>query len=442
MVRMATAKHVSGVCAVAMMMAAGCLLRAVPAAGAVSVSVPLGGYHRPGRYMPLEVDVALERASTGAVLIIEAENAVPVRVRLADGRASGIVPFLPLAPLRQVRWRAVSGDGAEIAAGLVGARWQPLGLDEAFVGYVSADFRAASFLFPGREITGARLDERELFAGPAEAWETLDAVVLDEFPRLDARKVPALMAAGVVLVARGVERPDSHWPWKRAGGMWVLRAETRGPRLAGDDPAAFVPVDGWSAGWPARFRQHVVLYAAAFSILIVAATLLRSGRAVPLIVLIVAGMSGGVALWHRNQSPVLQHGGIVTVIGDGFQQHDRWFYRTSAERCFDAVPFLAGMRPFVESRRLTELMSLALVCDERGMPLRYEYRLWPGVKLAFLSRTVNDAGGTPAATENTPMLLLARRAYLRRGDVLRASVAEIPHDPAASLGAVFIRAAQ
>lgn len=424
------------------LLAAACALRAGAPAEGVEVSAPLAGWHRPGRYMPLEVRVSPDRAPAGAVLAIEAEEAVTTRVRLSAGRAAGTVPFLPLSPLRRVQWRILSAEGAELAAGEVAAQWRALTPDQALVGHVLADPRPAQALFPDSAMISVRLDGGELFAGAPEAWETLDAVVLDDFPLFDARKVPQLMASGIALAARGPQRPDSHWPWNQTAGLWVLRAELRGPRLAGDDPAALLPVDGWVTGWPAHTRRLIVLFAVAFAIMALAASLLRRRGAALLIALVAAATSGAVAMWRGRQSPVLHHGGMIIVTGGDIAQTDRWYYRASADESADAMPWFGGMRPFVESRRLIGTMRLSLLCDQQGDPLRYEYRLWPGMKTAFVSRALGNAQTVPAGHANTPMLLVARRVYLRRGDTLAASASEVPGDPAISLGAVLIRAAR
>src|SRR5260221_543188 len=60
-------------------------------------------------------------------------------------------------------------------------------------------------LFPGDPVTAIHLDPTDPLAGPPAAWETLDAVLIDDagLARLGGRKVDVLAASGVAFAVRG-----------------------------------------------------------------------------------------------------------------------------------------------------------------------------------------------------------------------------------------------
>src|SRR5690348_13227570 len=66
----------------------------------VSVSLPLQGYFRPGRYMPVHV----QSRGEGAPLVLAADGAVPTEYR-PSGNADLVIPWLVISDSpRDVRW--------------------------------------------------------------------------------------------------------------------------------------------------------------------------------------------------------------------------------------------------------------------------------------------------------------------------------------------------
>src|SRR5947208_2880831 len=203
------------------------------ASAAVEVTVPLGGYWRPGKYMPVRV-MARE---AGNSLEIGGDGVVPVRLRLREGRFDGVVPLLVISeprgigdrPMRQVR------------------------PEQRLVGFTTIDIPFAQELFAGDTIVPIQLSAADPLPGAAAAWEMLDAVVLDNtVSNVTEQKLRELGTCGVVVAWRPGE---------------VSRPNTIGPRAASEDLAAFAPVQGWAADGPVAFRRGVMLCAVAFSII-------------------------------------------------------------------------------------------------------------------------------------------------------------------------------
>src|SRR3954465_1402556 len=149
---------------------------------AVEMSMPLGGYWRPGRYMPLRVTAR----DAGISVEIGGEGVIAVRVSLRDGRFDGIVPVLALSdprihnqPTRQLR------------------------PEQRLVGFTTIDIPFAQDLFPGTTIVPIQLAAGDPLPGAAVAWETLDAVVLDNtISNVTEEKLRELGTCGVIVAWR------------------------------------------------------------------------------------------------------------------------------------------------------------------------------------------------------------------------------------------------
>jgi hypothetical protein len=377
------------------------------ARAAVEVQLPLEGYHRPGKYMPVRITVP---PGTTGDLIIESAQAISTAVSLSDATVSAVAPLLPIDSIRQARWRV--GDGPWQA---LQANWRPLDPDDRLVGFTSIDMPLARELYPGQNIIPLRLDPSRPLPGPVVAWEALDLLVLDNPSLLDDQLLGQLLGAQVSVAVRSDVPPDLRWPWRQAGHYWVVSYEVAGPARAAEYPAALAAVQGWRADWPAPFRRRILLYAVGFAALAMGAALLRS-RWTPLIIIIIAaGTAGGLAIWWSGRSPVVQRGGQVHIVGEQLAQVDTWIYRATARSAVDRVPFAPLMRPFFEMPEQNLYMRMVLLCDADGRPREFEYRLPPSLRSAFVSRQLGPRTGRfdPEKADGSPLLRLAQRAYLR-----------------------------
>ena len=394
------------------------LILARPVLGSVELSLPLEGYYRPGRYMPLRVQVTAEAAEH---LIIAADHALPSRVELTHGRAEGVTPFLPLsAGLRQLRWHITGG-----AYGTVQPAMRMLAPDQKLVAFTTVDLTFATLLFPDATIIPIRLDAATPLPGHTAAWQTLDAVVLDQAAaiQLDDTKLAALLAGGTAIAVR-THLPPTNWPWTQVGDYQVLSHQPAGPPWAGVNAPAFAPVQGWEADWPIRFRTRVVLYAVFFAIGILALTLMRSRWAGAIGAAISALTVVLLALWWQGRAAVLERAGQLIVVDAKLTQVDAWTYLASASPTNTTIAWSQLMHPVFEDDAARDAIALSLTCASDGQPRFLAGRLLPGVRIACFSRSIQPRPllKTAPAPDNAPLARLARRVYLRPGDRIAGQV--------------------
>ncbi len=361
-----------------------CLLMLLPAQAmaAVEVTLPLAGYWRPGRYVPVRVTAR----EAGTVVEFGGEGVVRTRLTLGDGRADVIVPLLVMSEPR----------------GFGGRASRQLGPEQRLVGFTTIDIPFAQGLFPGDSIVPIQLAAADPLPGAAVAWETLDAVVLDNsVATISEQKLRELGACGVVVAWRPGE---------------VNRTNIIGPRAAAEDLAAFAPVQGWAADWPKAFRRGVMLCAVAFSIVALGVGLMRFRYSAVVLVLLCAAASGGLWVWWKNRPAILVRCGAIVCRGGGLAQRDLWVYQAAASGSDSRMPWSEVMRPYFESRMDREAMKPVLVCGEDGMPREFEFHLAAGQKVGFLMRSFVPAPqGALREQVSSPLELLARRMYLREG---------------------------
>lgn len=391
------------------------LLAAAPCLSQVDLSLPLEGYYRAGRYMPVRVSITVPL--TGR-LTITADGAVPVIVELAGRPVSAVVPLLVVrGPLGPIHWSLADGRGGRAAGNLV-----PLGDDEFLIGYAGADPAAASQLRGSRSPVApspvapspvaVQLDLSDPLPGTPLAWEALDAVLLDRPP--DPYRVAMLTAGGTAVAVRSAGAPNDAWvPWRRLGDMWVIDQAPAGPSGA-VLPEAYEPVYGWRPGRSAAMRRRVVSWAVVFAILAAALTLWRSRRAVFAIAALSAIATAALMLWAARVSPVVGAGGTVLVRrGERFQA-DEWVYFKSIAPAEAEFPFFAP-RPVFASTRHFEASAMRLECGPDGVPVRFTFRLGPDAAMAFMMRfpmVRGDPSPPDPAALDSPLWPLVRRLYL------------------------------
>src|SRR5947199_6526108 len=107
--------------------------------------------------------VRVSARDAGSSVEIGGEGVVPVRLMLRDGRFDGVVPLLVMDEPRGIGDRPMRQVGSE----------------QRLVGFTTIDIPLAQEMFPGETIVPIQLSAADPLNGAAVAWETLDAVVLD-----------------------------------------------------------------------------------------------------------------------------------------------------------------------------------------------------------------------------------------------------------------------
>jgi hypothetical protein len=304
------------------------------------------------------------------------------------------------------------------------------------VGIVGTDtagaVASALEIFPGKTIVPIPLDPVRPLPGDPMAWETLDAVVFDEWSA-DAPQ-EQLISAGVTLIVRNPERPADGWPWQGRSGHWVIFIPLTGPRGA-VFPPAYEPAYAWRPGWPTPLRRQAVLLAVVFSIVALAASLWRrSWQATALVVALSAAAIGGFAWWGARQ-PLVREAGGGMVVNDGSIRYDRWDYVRPLRSGEVSAPWL-GRKPMLASARHLREIDLRLNCDGSGQPTGFTWRGEAGTTVAFLIRSVDANPGprviAPQTPVTSPMLALVRGGYLSEGDVVEGEIG--PDEPEVDAG--------
>src|SRR5260221_6814822 len=243
------------------------------------LSLPLQGYYRPGKYIPVRI-AATELTQHGK-LIIEAPGALPMEIEISN-QPDLIVPWLAISDsLGQPRLSINGAGGPAVSAAL-----HPLEDDQRLIGFAGADPDALRPFFGDQKIVGVALDLATPLAGPICAWETLDGIVLDSSAaaRVTERQLNGLLAAGTGVAIRSSTKPAGEWPWRKVGDYWILHYALAGPDTA-YEPTAYLPTSAWARGWPAPFRQQILLAAVVFAILSLGAALPRWRGAALLVLL-------------------------------------------------------------------------------------------------------------------------------------------------------------
>jgi hypothetical protein len=381
------------------------LIPAALARGQVSVSLPLQGHFRPGRYMPVRLQT---RGYSGSVTIA-ARGAVPTEYPAA-GNADVVVPWLVL----------VSGPG-EVqvsAAGHPKLSLHALADDERLVAVAGEEGDAAPSLFPGLKIVAVPLDLSRPLLDPPQAWESLDAVVLSEAAaqQLKSRQIDVLASAGVALAVRASHPPDHRWPWKRQGNLWVLRYDPAGPSHA-IEPAGYTPTYGWERGWPVAFRRQLLFAALVFVLLAVGLALWRSRWAAIAMILFCAVAAGLFGWWHARKSPMLMLAGGIIVSDGPVAQVDLWHWFSPLRETAGQFPADGLTYPILSDLRDATQTQFRLVCAADGSPASFTFRLAPREALAFLTRLLRTETTHPAlAPAAEPFKRFAEDLYLRPGE--------------------------
>ncbi len=400
----------------------------MPASAKVSISLPLEGFYRVGRYMPVRFEVDEPSAH---LLAVSSPGCARTQVMLSAGQGRGIAPLLPIEPTRQIQWQLTDAQGRVLSAGTVEAALRQLGPDQRIVGMTRVDLELARALFDGESVIPVRLNGADLSAVDPGSWNVLDGIVLDSAE--DVGPMMPLLAGGLTLAVRSDSRPKGPWPWEPSGSLWLIRPNLLGPRYAGAYLDAFTPVQGWAVEWPAALRRRILLIAAAFCILVLGLSLFR-WRWISLVIAAAAilAAAGLWAMWKDN-TVVTKRQASIEVRTRGLVQRDLWTYIASATPGEASVEPRDLLLPFFQFSSDWLRASPAVVCLADGRMQRIRFRLQPGVKVACVARTMApwvDSSPLDMVSPDQSMLLpLARRAYLRSGYEIAGQAVPNPDMP-------------
>lgn len=355
------------------------------------VTLPLQGYYRPDHFMP--VHASGPATFTGEGIFPTTVNdshpsTIPVLIhgRPRELNQTGGSPALPLRPVRE---------------------------DERLVASTSFMPAFASDLFPDKKTIGIRLSDNDPLPGPVVAWEMLDAIILNaqEMALLGTDRQGALLGAGVLLaVTDGAAPPDTVWPWKRQGPLWLLRHTPLGPGSALVNERVYTPANAWKPEWAPAMRAQVLGGGVLLGIAAVALTLWRSRATVLAIVLLSFVTCLAAVAWRGARGTVHIAGGDVVVNVDALVQRDTWVYERARANGVRRVRWDGLTRPvFASGTQLAEA-SLRLVVEDDGT-LSFEYHARRGQTVAFMHRQVR-----PKAEAEQP----ARHATLPMNDLVNA----------------------
>ena len=373
------------------------------------ITLPLGGYCRVGRYLPVRV---VGEASDAP--IVAGAGVVPVAIRDREMISDVVVPVL------------VTSDQPAIDRA---AALRVLSDNQRLVGLVGpATAGDARSLFPDREVIALKIDWP--LAGPAMAWESLDTIVIAGADAPDGVTISTLLGAGVTFAMRSAQRPDMVWPWRDDGrGWWILNHRPLGPSGSAFD-ASFL-LASWSPGVSADARRIVVLIGAIVVILALAASLRRGRAAMVTLASVVAGSCLAIGLWTARQSPIRAAGGVIEVVSPPLRQSDVWLCETSVRDAQLQVRAAGMIHPLADADQLKQT-GLTLVCDREGKPLHFEWQAKGGTKLAFLSRRVQPTDLNPATLANaltrSPLRMIAQEAYQGGAVIGEGADAEVQSD--------------
>jgi len=404
----------------------------------VFLSLPLNGYYRSGKYMPVRIEARVKvPANNGEddqdliAFTLHAPGAMKTALLLPDGHADGTAPWMVLDDRAQyLSWSAPYGLTGKLDVPL-----HPLGDNQRIVGFAISQQDLGQKLFPTSQIIPIALDSSNPLPGSIAAWDSLDAIVLDDGSArcVSEAQLAALLSCGVTVAVRGGKPPwPAAWPWKHLEQAWVLRPDLLGPATAWSENA-LQPANALDTAWPAVIRQRIVLFGAIAGIIMMAVLWFRPRHLVLWVFLAVGGSLGLLGCWWHWQGPVVQVGGGATIVGGDLIQEDDWLYQVSAGTINSDVRWLDVVRPIFTSRRQFDECRPSLVCFLNGDPRQLRYHLRPGQPVAILARGVGLSHPVSAASQpvTSPLEVVLKEAYLGSGDNI---LGQLPPSPKFSSG--------
>jgi hypothetical protein len=378
-------------------------------ARADALSLPLEGYFHPGRAMPVKWDVG----DSGSNIEISEPGAIASRAR-PGGNPWGVFP-----------WIVVQGNSGEIGPRGLGLLKPVEESDLIVVNTITQDVDVTE-LFPRRRVILLQLDADDL-AGPAMAWESVDAILLRSasLAKMPPELRDSLFAQGVELAVMGGAKPDGPLPWVRAGDWWTASAGLHLPPAICAD--AYTPTLGWKAGRSVEFRGRVVFLGIVYCLVILGVSLLRWRWTGMLIVVVSIAAAGVFAVANRGQSPIFSQSGIVRIGGETLE--DDWLFQVSHRRSDFSLALSGGVHPVFYDESQIGSESLVLDCDQNGRAISISGTLSADDPLALMRRRVRgeEANSSLVTPATSPLRLLVNDAIYPGFGVVR-QVAEPAND--------------
>lgn len=368
------------------------------AAGA-RISLPLEGFYRPGRSMPVRIDEPGK-----SVISLSAELAVPSDI---SAGWTGVAPLFVFGAFRESELLVHEPGDAPMRFTL-----HALQPNERLVALVAGDDSVARSIFPGFAVITVRLapdfDPLKLLA----TFQSVDAIVLRDVAPQD---LPRYLEAGIAVAAISRGRPDASLPWERVGDCWVLQMPQTGPDsiVGGED--AYIPTQGWRQAASSRLRFRIVLGGVIAALCLLGCLLLPGARIRVAAVLMVSALSCVAILFWRSATPALNSiSGNIVVASDGLVRTDHWEYLAAG--LDGSGPLYYRDQPVVYDSNHARAMDLRQQVQLDGSS-RWSFAIPPHGKLAILRRRI-EVGTVPAMMSgrtDSPLELLARQVYLRPG---------------------------
>src|SRR6185503_1168764 len=119
-----------------------------------------------------------------------------------------------------------------------------------------------------------------------------------------------------------------------------------------------------------------------------------------------------------RQSPIVAAAGIIAVHEDSLTQSDEWIFRKALAESRSALSVANLVHPVFASNAHLKAAQAHLLCSADGQPVQFLATLRPRTSLAFRRRSLAVAESLQASTHAlpSPLLPLARNAYMNRGD--------------------------
>lgn len=396
----------------------------------LSVSLPLGPWYRPGKYIPVHISASLSEGSHRVGLAADnvmsstdrSKGAGRVSIPLTDSRLDVTVPWF-VTDSRAKRPRVFVEDQF---APVDGPELKPLGESERLVGWTTPDNAfARELLHNPPKLIPIALDPAKPIDGNPAAWEMLDAVILDadSAARLDESQIAGLLAGGVTIAVKTASPPFANWPWKRQGDYSVLKYYPAGPEGTGSTATgfhdkAFLPVADWLPGRTWEFRRRVLIVATLCCILILALALWRPRMTWLWALLLTGAMAGGLGKWWSTTANVRQAAGEIIILNEsGLTQTDTWTYATTAAARPATIEWRNITRPIFASKSGEDDIPTTLICTPTGQPKLFEIQIPAERKIAYLSRTVGPHSPKATADQKltSPLLPMVKESYLNEG---------------------------
>lgn len=407
----------------------------------LSVSLPLGPYFRPGKYLPVRLTGSFPEEANYWVAAVSANvttrddvsrGAGRTSVNLRQGRLDVVVPWLVMDksakhPRLVIENHTESADGPPLVE---------LKENQRLVGHTAPldPVLVKQLIATDAEVIPVAIDPAHPIKGHACAYEILDALVLDDASaaRLGPDDIPNLLACGVAVAIRTTRPPLPNWPWKQIGEFAVLRHEVTGPATAGYHPDAYLPVANWQAGWPWAFRRRVLLTGALCCALLLALALWRPPWVALWSSLLIVVMLVAIGRWWSVHIPIQQAAGEVIVLPKspgGLTQTDAWTYQTATAPRAASLQWSDVARPVFASDAGVNDVWISLNCDPDGQPREFFTRIPPNRRIAFVSRTVGPASPKtpPSQPVTSPLKSMVDALYATRpGSAIKGELHAIP----------------